>query len=254
MRRHAPDCGSAPGKDIRGGRTILVTWVRAICRALDAAGCDSAALLAEAGFDLKSLDGPDGTLPDSPRVAPVESRGGCDRRPGLRAQGRQPHQANDLPCLELRALREFDPQGGLRARAASTAMWRATPIEYEFWRQRLGVSLRDRAGGRRPLRIGRCPGRGLPADVPLFDRARLFAAAHRVSPRAAGRMSRISRVCCARRCNSAPPGPGWCSTATPSSARSTAAIRSWRGTMMRSRLNICRRSSATTFSGGFARC
>lgn len=66
MRRHPPDCGSAPSKDIRGGRTILVTWVRAICRALDAAGCDSAALLAEAGLDLTSLDGPTARCPITP--------------------------------------------------------------------------------------------------------------------------------------------------------------------------------------------
>jgi hypothetical protein len=37
---------------------ILAAWIKAIGRALDAAGCDSSALLAEAGFDLKSLDGP----------------------------------------------------------------------------------------------------------------------------------------------------------------------------------------------------
>jgi hypothetical protein len=35
---------------------ILAAWIKAIGRALDAAGCDSSALLAEAGFDLKSLD------------------------------------------------------------------------------------------------------------------------------------------------------------------------------------------------------
>src|SRR6202161_1804429 len=66
MRRHPPDCGSAPSKDIRGGRTILVTLVRAICRALDAAGCDSAALLAEAGLELTSLDGPTARCPITP--------------------------------------------------------------------------------------------------------------------------------------------------------------------------------------------
>src|SRR3984957_1267857 len=66
MRRHAPDRGSAPHKDIRGGGTILVTWVRAICRALDAAGCDSATLHAEAGHDLKSLDGPTARCPIAP--------------------------------------------------------------------------------------------------------------------------------------------------------------------------------------------
>lgn len=37
---------------------ILATWIKAIGRALDAAGCDSGALLAEAGFERKSLDGP----------------------------------------------------------------------------------------------------------------------------------------------------------------------------------------------------
>jgi AraC-like DNA-binding protein len=39
--------------------SILVTWVRAFGRALDAAGCDGAALLAQAGFDLRHLGGPD---------------------------------------------------------------------------------------------------------------------------------------------------------------------------------------------------
>jgi AraC-like DNA-binding protein len=44
-------------------RTTLGTWVKAICRALEAAGCDSAALLGEAGFDLKSLDDPNTRCP-----------------------------------------------------------------------------------------------------------------------------------------------------------------------------------------------
>jgi AraC-like DNA-binding protein len=37
--------------------------VKAICRALDAAGCDSAALLTEAGFDTKALDDPTARCP-----------------------------------------------------------------------------------------------------------------------------------------------------------------------------------------------
>jgi Arabinose-binding domain of AraC transcription regulator, N-term len=37
---------------------IIATWIRAIGRALDAAGCSGAALLAQAGFDLHDLDGP----------------------------------------------------------------------------------------------------------------------------------------------------------------------------------------------------
>jgi AraC-like DNA-binding protein len=45
------------------GKTTLCSWVKAICRALDAAGCNSAALLAEAGFEPKSLDGPTARCP-----------------------------------------------------------------------------------------------------------------------------------------------------------------------------------------------
>jgi AraC-like DNA-binding protein len=43
--------------------SILVTWVKAFGRALDAAGCDGSALLAEAGFDLRNLGGPDARCP-----------------------------------------------------------------------------------------------------------------------------------------------------------------------------------------------
>jgi AraC-like DNA-binding protein len=48
-------CGlvSRPGRG-----DVIAGWVKAICRALDAAGCDSGALLAEAGFDSQCLDGP----------------------------------------------------------------------------------------------------------------------------------------------------------------------------------------------------
>src|SRR5271170_6828391 len=43
--------------------SVLGTSVKAICRALDAAGCNGPALLAEAGIDLKDLDGPDARCP-----------------------------------------------------------------------------------------------------------------------------------------------------------------------------------------------
>ena len=49
--------------DAGNGKTTLCSWVKAICRALDAAGCDSAVLLAEAGLDAKSLDGPTARCP-----------------------------------------------------------------------------------------------------------------------------------------------------------------------------------------------
>jgi AraC-like DNA-binding protein len=45
------------------GQSILGSYVKAVGRALDAAGCDGAALLAQAGFDLKDLDGPDTRCP-----------------------------------------------------------------------------------------------------------------------------------------------------------------------------------------------
>lgn len=43
--------------------SILVTWVKAFGPALDAAGCDGSALLAQAGFDLSHLGGPDARCP-----------------------------------------------------------------------------------------------------------------------------------------------------------------------------------------------
>src|SRR5271156_3560744 len=58
MQTQASGSGAVPVKDCQIVRTTLGTWVKAICRALEAAGCDSAALLAEAGLDPKALDGP----------------------------------------------------------------------------------------------------------------------------------------------------------------------------------------------------
>jgi AraC-like DNA-binding protein len=46
-----------------GRNSILGSYIKAVGRALDAAGCDGAALLAEAGFDLKDLDGPNARCP-----------------------------------------------------------------------------------------------------------------------------------------------------------------------------------------------
>jgi AraC-like DNA-binding protein len=47
-------CGGLPGC-VRGD--VIAGWVKAICRALEVAGCDSAALLAAAGFNPECLDG-----------------------------------------------------------------------------------------------------------------------------------------------------------------------------------------------------
>jgi AraC-like DNA-binding protein len=40
------------------GKTTLCNWVKAVCRATDACGCDSAALLREAGLSLQVLNNP----------------------------------------------------------------------------------------------------------------------------------------------------------------------------------------------------
>jgi AraC-like DNA-binding protein len=58
MPIQTPVSGSVAAKDGQAVRTTLGTWVKAIGRALEAAGCDSAALFTEAGFDQKSLEGP----------------------------------------------------------------------------------------------------------------------------------------------------------------------------------------------------
>jgi AraC-like DNA-binding protein len=42
---------------------ILATWIKAIGRALDAAGCDGAAILVKAGFDPEELEGPTARCP-----------------------------------------------------------------------------------------------------------------------------------------------------------------------------------------------
>ena len=42
---------------------ILATWIKAIGRALDAAGCDGAAILVKAGFDPEDLEGPTARCP-----------------------------------------------------------------------------------------------------------------------------------------------------------------------------------------------
>src|SRR5256885_12872789 len=60
--------------------SILVTWVKAFGRALDAAGCDGSALLAQAGFDVSHLGGPAARCPLTKtgrlwRGAPPATRG-----------------------------------------------------------------------------------------------------------------------------------------------------------------------------------
>jgi AraC-like DNA-binding protein len=50
-------------KDAARGKSTLGSWVKAVCRAAEAAGCDSNALLAEAGVSLKTLQSPTSRCP-----------------------------------------------------------------------------------------------------------------------------------------------------------------------------------------------
>src|SRR2546421_9724603 len=77
--------------------SILVTWVKAFGRALDAAGCDGSALLAQAGFDVSHLGGPAARCPLTKtgrlwRGAPPGARGG-----GLRGQTARFFSPTPLP-------------------------------------------------------------------------------------------------------------------------------------------------------------
>ena len=50
-------------RDVVRGKSTLGSWVKAVCRAAEAAGCDSAPLLAEAGVSLKTLQSPTARCP-----------------------------------------------------------------------------------------------------------------------------------------------------------------------------------------------
>src|SRR3974377_1215927 len=61
--------GISPDKPPAAGRTTLATWPKAICRALEAAGCDVPSLLKQAGFDPGILNEPTGRCPCEQGVA-----------------------------------------------------------------------------------------------------------------------------------------------------------------------------------------
>jgi len=60
---------TSPDKPPAAGRTTLATWPKAICRALEAAGCDVPSLLKQAGFDPEILNEPTGRCPFEQGVA-----------------------------------------------------------------------------------------------------------------------------------------------------------------------------------------
>src|ERR1700737_1596558 len=125
--------GSVPVKDGQVARTTLGTWVKAICRALEAAGCDSAALLAEAGLDLKSLDGPNTRCPLTHterlwRIAVAATR---DPAFGIKVASHIKHTTFHALSYGLCAsstLKEAFERVQRFCHVASDA------VEYEFWR------------------------------------------------------------------------------------------------------------------------
>ena len=125
--------GSVPVKDGQVVRTTLATWVKAITRALEAAGCDSAALLAEAGFDLGSLDGPNVRCPltQTERLWRVAVRATQDPAFGIKV-------ASHIKQTTFHAL-SFGLSASSTLKEALERLQRychvaSDAIEYEFWR------------------------------------------------------------------------------------------------------------------------
>jgi AraC-like DNA-binding protein len=71
--------GLTAPRDVSRGKTTLGSWIKAICRAAEAAGCDSTALLDEAGLSLRMLQSPTARCPLSQSLtlwrAAVEATG-----------------------------------------------------------------------------------------------------------------------------------------------------------------------------------
>jgi AraC-like DNA-binding protein len=65
----AADRVTVPDRAAHAGSTTLATWVKAICRALGAQGCDVPRLLAQAGLDPLILNEPTGRCPFEQGVA-----------------------------------------------------------------------------------------------------------------------------------------------------------------------------------------
>lgn len=125
--------GSVPVKDGQVVRTTLATWVKAITRALEAAGCDSAALLAEAGFDLRSLDGPNVRCPltQTERLWRLAVRATRDPAFGIKVASHIKQTTFHALSFGLSAsstLKEAFERVQRYCHVASDA------IEYEFWR------------------------------------------------------------------------------------------------------------------------
>src|ERR1700734_39375 len=125
--------GSSAAREYQGVRTTLGTWVKAICRALEAAGCDSAALLTEAGFDPKSLDGPTGRCPltHTPRLWRIAVAATGDPAFGIKVASHIKQTAFHARSYGLSAsstLKEAFERVQRYCHVASDA------IEYEFWR------------------------------------------------------------------------------------------------------------------------
>ena len=169
---------------------VLAGWVKAIGRTLDAAGCDSAALLAEAGFDRECLDSATARCPlaNTARLWEISVAATGDPAFGVKVASHIKHTTFHALSYGLCAsstLKEAFERLKRYCHVGSYA------VEYEFFRCGIRLSLRDRNHCPSPLRVDRRAGGGAAAHVPLAARG---ATTRRDSLSYGGRDRRGSRT------------------------------------------------------------
>jgi len=112
---------------------IIATWIKAIGRALDAAGCNGDALLAQAGFDRECLDGPTTRCPlvNTGRLWEIAVAATADPAFGLKVASHIKHTSFHALSYGLSAsstLKEAFERVQRYCHVASDA------VEYEFYR------------------------------------------------------------------------------------------------------------------------
>ena len=168
-----------------GRNSILGSYVKAVGRALDAAGCDGAALLAEAGFDLKDLDGADARCPlvNTGHLWRIAVAATGDPAFGIKVANHYKHttfHALGYGTSASSTLKEAFERVQRYCHVVSDA------VDYRFFRRGTEYHfIIEPAVEISPPR-DRCVGKHLPADVPILDRKSLFAAVDRAAAAATG--------------------------------------------------------------------
>ena len=231
--------------------SILGTCVKAIGRALDAAGCDGAALLAEAGFDLKELDGPDTRCPltKTAHLWRLALAATGDPAFGLKLTKQYKHTMFHALGYGLSAsstLKEAFERVQRFSHVVSDA------VEYQFFCCGSEYHFILEPVTDVPVEsIDALVGMYLQLCRSLIGRefSPLSIELQRPRPAVVDDFQRLG----APRCSSAPSKTGLFSTGTASSGCSIAAIRNSRDSATRSRLNISRGSSAIISKRAYAK-